>query len=298
MYASNNEGAQFGSPPAGHPPTGPDCIDYTRQPTARSARRIVRHAAIVATQASADLAAAVGGPTDLTSAVHASADLTSAVHTSAGLTSSVHAPADLTSAVSASAVPTTVCCQLEDLSPGEGRNAPAPGFSLHPTRPTTPLRSTAPLRPATLSRRVPSLATVARQAMSHEGSSSPSPSPVSVRTYGSTPRSPASTACSPMTTARFPATPEGQVDFEPRAPRMPAWKRRPPSKDRRSSAPMGRGGKWVPRPAVGWRSPPPSGSGGRWGHRPAKDGRGPRPMRDSCRRGPYPLQSRNGPTRS
>ena len=44
-------------------------------------------------------------------------------------------------------------------------------------------------------------------------------SPVSAREYGSTPRGrrsgPASTACSPMRTARFPTTPEGQVDFEP-----------------------------------------------------------------------------------
>ena len=57
------------------------------------------------------------------------------------------------------------------------------------------------------------------QAMSHEGSSSPSRSLTSAREYGSTPRGrrngPASVDCSPMRAACFPATPEGQEDFQP-----------------------------------------------------------------------------------
>ena len=48
----HNEGAKIGEPPASLTLTRPKSTDNTRQPTARSARRIVRHAAISAVQAS------------------------------------------------------------------------------------------------------------------------------------------------------------------------------------------------------------------------------------------------------
>ena len=157
-YTLQNEGTKIGEPPASHTPTRPDSIDHTRQPTARIARRIARHAAIAAGQASPDLAAAVGTSADLTSAVHAPADLTSAVHAPAELTSAVrdpaaltsaaHAPAVLTSSVQAPAVPTTVCRPLGVLPPSEARIAPAPSFSPYQTRPATPLRPTVRLRSA------------------------------------------------------------------------------------------------------------------------------------------------------
>ena len=88
------EGAKIGEPQASFTPTRPESTDYTRQPTARSARRIAHHATIAAAEASANfnLAAAVGAPADLTSAVHATTDLTSAVH--ADWTSAVHIPTD------------------------------------------------------------------------------------------------------------------------------------------------------------------------------------------------------------
>ena len=140
------------------PPTRPESTEYTRQPTARSARRIARHAEIAAAQASVDLAAAVGAWADLTSTVQAPADLTSAVHAPAGRTI---------------AVPTTACCPIGMLPSGKARNALAPGFCPHQTRPATPLHPTAPLRSATPSPRVPPLASVARKAISNEGSSNP-----------------------------------------------------------------------------------------------------------------------------
>ena len=109
------EGAKIGEPQASFTPTRPESTDYTRQPTARSARRIAHHATIAAAEASANfnLAAAVGAPADLTSAVHAPTAMASAVHAPAELTSTVRAPADLTYAVQVSAglntaVPTTV----------------------------------------------------------------------------------------------------------------------------------------------------------------------------------------------
>ena len=45
-----NEGTKIGEPPASLTPTRPESTGYTRQPTARSARRIARHAAIAAAQ--------------------------------------------------------------------------------------------------------------------------------------------------------------------------------------------------------------------------------------------------------
>ena len=176
---------------------------------------------------SAGLTSAVHAPADLTSVVHAPADLTSGVHDPSDLTSGVLAPFDLTSAINAQAAltiaaPTTVCCPMGVLPPGEARTTPAPSFSPHQTRPAIPLRPTAPPRSVTPSRRVLSPAPVARQAMSNEVSSSPSRSPVSAREYGSTPcgrsSGPASTACSPNKAARFPVVSEGQVEFEPPDP--------------------------------------------------------------------------------
>ena len=126
----HNEGAKIGEPPASLTLTSPESSDNTRQPTARSARRIARHAAIAAAQASVDLATAVDASADLTSTVQASADLTSAVHGSADLASAVHDPADLTSVVHAPArltiaiqtspaVPTTVCRATGVLPPAK-----------------------------------------------------------------------------------------------------------------------------------------------------------------------------------
>ena len=170
---------------------------------------------------------AVHAPAYLTSVVHAPTDLTSGVHTPSVLTSGVPAPFNLTSAIHAQAArtiaaPTTVCCPMGVLPPGEATTAPAPSFSPHQMRPAIPLRPTAPLRSVTPSRRVLSLAPVARQAMSNESSSSPSRSPVCAREYGSTPcgrsSGPASTACSPNKAARFPVVSEGQVEFEPPDP--------------------------------------------------------------------------------
>ena len=120
----HNEGAKIGEPPASLTSTRPESTDYTRQPTARSARRIARNTATAAAQASADLAAAVGASADLTSVVHAPTDLTSAIHAPPELTFAEHALAGLTSAVHAPggltiALPTTVCCQMGVLPLGE-----------------------------------------------------------------------------------------------------------------------------------------------------------------------------------
>ena len=178
----HNKGVNVVESPASVTPTRPESTDNTDQPTARSARRMVRHAAIAAAQASADLATAMDASADLTPAVHASADLTSAVHAPVNLTSAVHAPADLASAVHAPAgltiatqaspaVPSTVCRSMGVLPPGEAGNASALSFSPYqmPSRPATPLRPTAPLRSATSLRSASSLAPAACQAMSHEG---------------------------------------------------------------------------------------------------------------------------------
>ena len=184
----HKEGAKIGEPHASFTPTRPESTDYTRQPTARSSRRIARHAALIAAEASAnfnlasaigalaDLASAVHAPTDLasavhapdvlTSAVHAPADSTSALYAQTDLASAVHAPADLTPAIQVSAglttaVPTTICSTTGVLSPVQAGNAPAPSFSPHQTHPATPLHPTTPLRSATPPRRAPSLAPAA-----------------------------------------------------------------------------------------------------------------------------------------
>ena len=98
------------------PDLRPESTDYTRQPTARSAGRIARHAAIAAAEASVNLAAAVGTSADLTSVVHGPTDLTSAVHAPADLTPAVHAPIDLTSAVQAPAGQRPLLCLLPSVA--------------------------------------------------------------------------------------------------------------------------------------------------------------------------------------
>ena len=156
LTPQQNEVGKIGDPCAGITPSRPESADHRRQATARSTRRIARHAALAAAATSANmkLASAAHAPADLTSSVRAPTDLTSAVHAPTDLVSAVHAPADLTSAVQAptkltsdvqvsagltSAVSTTICRPTGLLPPVRDRNAPAPNFSPHQTRPATPL---------------------------------------------------------------------------------------------------------------------------------------------------------------
>ena len=67
-----NEGAKIGKLPASLIPTRPESTDNTRQPTARSARRIARHAAIPAVQASPVLTTVAPASAALTTAAPAS----------------------------------------------------------------------------------------------------------------------------------------------------------------------------------------------------------------------------------
>ena len=68
----HNEDAKIGEPPASLSPSRPEITDSTRQPSARSARGIVRHAATSAVQASPVLTNAAPASVVLTTAAPAS----------------------------------------------------------------------------------------------------------------------------------------------------------------------------------------------------------------------------------